>query len=464
MAIHRGIQSAIFYYLSCAPCSEARYRRKRKEEAKRGRAERELLEQAHPNFYRHPSPSSTNPYWQAEIDLGPQGLQRGKRKTQAADSRRRLRPQNYGSGSPSWDKIPPATASNDGSDSRWNFRRYQREDEELWGSTSNFGGSMYGDGLTRPQRARTKDSSRSDFSGYRNPQINDMHPATFTRVTTREEVMWMKQPPPVAAVISGKERASRSRSDSEGSRLSPAGMPLSRSVSHRIIEQKLKAVEAATAMSRESSSRASDSQQHDRRPGTAERDFAIAPIQSEPRERRRPSPIQILNDSEDSDDTVVRRPSLAPEPLNRLQARRIASRPALSTIASDEAVPSTIRSGLHTPEMAKENDVPTPVHSSDGSTDAYDQFTRRSALLVPGNALREKIFRNATDPGLGHGDTTIRRHGHRHEDSEDTVLALAPELVDLDSWVESEFDIIKWAHEFTKREVHPKERRASMDI
>ncbi|EME50095.1 hypothetical protein DOTSEDRAFT_68834 [Dothistroma septosporum NZE10] len=462
MAIHRGIQSAIFYYLSCAPCSDARHRRRRKEEAKGERAERELLERDHPNYYRHPSPSSTNPYWQAEIDLGPHGLQRNKRKTHTADSRRRLREQNYGSESPSWDQIPPVTAGSDDSDSRWNFRRYQREDEELWGSTSNFGGSMYGEGLTKPQRAMTKDSMRSDYSEYRNPQINDMHPATVTKVTTPEEVMWMKQPPPVAAVMSGKERATRSRSDSEGSRFSPAGRPPSRSVSHRMIEQKLKAVEAATAMSRESSSRTSDGQRHERRPGTSERDFAVDPLPNEAKEKRRPSPIQVFDHSEDSDDTVVRRPSLAPEPLSRLQARRIASRPALSTIASDEAVPSNMHSSLHTPEMTKENEVPTPIHSRDGSTDVHDHFARKSELLIPGNALRERVFRNATEPS--HGDYTTRRHGHRHEDSDDTMLALAPELVDIESWVEPEFDIIKWAHEFTKRDVNPRERRASMDI
>ena len=71
MAIHRGIQSAIFYYLSCAPCTGYSYRKKRRKEADRDRVAKHALEMEQPGLYRHPSPFATNVHWQTEIDLGP---------------------------------------------------------------------------------------------------------------------------------------------------------------------------------------------------------------------------------------------------------------------------------------------------------------------------------------------------------------------------------------------------------
>lgn len=456
MAIHRGIQSAIFYYLSCAPCAEARYRKKRRQEAAQTRAERELLQEEHPNSYRHPSPSSTNPYWQTEIAMGPTLVSRGKRKTNTADSQRALkagRLSSNASGEPSMVDLP---SSSDRNGSLRNFRSYQREDEELWGSTTNLDGSIYANSLPRPQRARTKDSS--DYRTYRNPPINDLHPATFTKVYSREDVMWMMQPPPVADVMSGKQRPPRSRSDSGGSCLSPTSSTMSRQVSNRPM---------ATPMSRESSSRTSHRPFGQRSPTTSERDFAISPVLAPQTDiPRRPSPVQNLNDSEDSTHTVIRRHSLAPEPIRRPVANRVASRPQLSTIASDSSIPGDVQALPNkTIERPKENSAPDATQSSDESSVFVDPYRRRSAILlgeeplqlmhdVGSKGVRDKVFRTATDIT----DAAHRVPGHKHEESEDAMV-VRPEL--FDSWYTPDFELPKWIHEHTKREVR---ERWSMDF
>ena len=143
MALHRGIQSAIFYYLSCAPCSDARHRKKRKQEARRDKADRELLEGQMPDLYRHPSPSSTNPYWQAEIALGPQPVSRnGKnRKTPTSESQRngngmlKTNDTHSSNGSMVASSVSVARTWSPEykNDSTSSFARHQRDDEPLWG-------------------------------------------------------------------------------------------------------------------------------------------------------------------------------------------------------------------------------------------------------------------------------------------------------------------------------------------
>lgn len=446
MAIHRGIQSAIFYYLSCAPCADARYRRKRKQEAALSRAERLALEEEESNVYRHPGePSSTNPHWQSEIALGPTLASRGKRKgNNGTGSKRVLQPGRFGSDASnvaSSVDLPHRTASND---SRWNYRPYQREDDDLGRSISNLDGSQYSGNPRKPERAKTADSSKSTGSSYcstRNPPINDMHPATVTKVTSREDVMWMMQPLPVADVMNGKERVSRSRSDSGGSRMSPAGTNLSRQVSHRLMDQKLRSGAcSATPMSRENSNRTvtPNGQRHDR---IEEHDFAHGP----PKDRRRPTPIAIVNDdSEDSAVTVVHNPQFE---ASKPQPRRAASRPQLYTIASDDTSPASPLPESGFDHTGRENEIPTPTQSSDESSANIENLTRRSTI-----AMTEKLLQPA--PVATQGKTFVAHH--KHADSE---LSIRPELID--SWYTPEFELPKWVHEHTKREVR---KRWSMDL
>ena len=477
MAIHRGIQSVIFYYLSCAPCSDVRYRKRRKQEAVRDRAERELLEAQMPNAYRHPSPSSTNPHWQTEISLGPTLPYRGKRKTQTAESQRALNKTNtqnsHGSNIPSSVDLPRSSSSDDRQDSKWNFRPYQRDDDELWGSTftdiplrNNLDGSQV-DGLTVPARARTADSTASSqYQSFRNPALNDYHPAIVTRVESRDEVAWMLQPPPVAEVMSGKERAPRSRSDSGGSRPSASGSArLSRHVSARIIEQKLRTAEAHMPpnMKREVSGRSTNStlrSSHDYRK-TDETDFASPP---EKRYKQRPAPLQ-LSDSTDSADTVIRQPTLAAQPQRAQQVRKKPSRPPLSTIMS-ESSDNTAYDKSYTPlATPKENALPNSRSSFDEDfhTEHRDKTSRRTELL--GNDSSLKAFQDADrkpivfDSQIFTESPTLERPLHGSDVEEIGRPIGDPEL--LDTWITPGFRLDKWVHEHTKREV---KKRWSMDI
>lgn len=211
MAIHRGIQSALFFYLSCAPCSEARIRKKRKQEAVWNRAERDALEEENPDLYRHPEPSSTNPYWQNEISLGP-AMNPNRRKGK------------NGRKSPREPGVLSSRASAADMDVHGNV---QREDEELWGNTQALDGA--GSVLQRPQRARTRPRGKSNettttqgtasttaYQNFRSPPVSDLLPPIVRTVHSREEVAWMMQPPPVADFMSGKGGISRSVSSRQG--------------------------------------------------------------------------------------------------------------------------------------------------------------------------------------------------------------------------------------------------------
>ena len=341
----RGFQSAIFYYLSCAPCSKLSYRRKRRKEYKRTKAEKAMNEMEE-GLYQHPSPFSTNPYWREEIAVGPgppvrkaQRNGRGKPETkQKKEKERQLPTGGVGSsadtGASSADTVVVDEGVDEVRDSEegWNKRRYQREDEILWGLEPH---STTSSGLSPLSRS----GSRSTYEYYaRNPAINDLHPPVVsTQPKNRTETLWMLQPPPKAKVMEGKERASlentptRSRSTSGGSNWSRgtakkgSDMNLGRQISERVLESKLKqgnlqlSAQSSAAMSRVSSARshrsaisaAAPGQPHDR---DAE---GLMPTRSSSLKRKHPQPPPISIASE--------RPLPSPPPV----------RPPLSTIPSE---------------------------------------------------------------------------------------------------------------------------------
>ena len=479
MAIHRGIQSAIFYYLSCAPCAEARYRKKRKQEAIRGRADREALEaELGPNVYRHPSPSSTNPYWQAEIAAGPALVSRGGKKKNASNNatsesragmKSSMTQRSNESGVPSSVDLSSGGASRDGRvDSKYHFQQFQREDEpwqssvsvERLASRSALDGSLTGNGITRPQRVKLR-----GFEPGKNPQINELHPATVTKINSREEAKWLMAPPPTADFMSGKERGSRSCSDSGGSsRLSArSGIPLSREVSRRIMEQKMRNGDGllTPTLSRESTiptANDPNGQRHDRS-ATDEIDFALDDSPTN-RAKRRPSPIQVQvsEDSTESTDTVIRKPELAPQPI---RTRKVASKPQLSTIVSE----SISAADHESTERPKEN-----IRHSDESIPERDRDARRSALATKDDSLqvlkelapRSAIFKSRvlSQQDLSHADETSKRVRMPSQDvGEERRHEGGPAL--FDSWYTPDFMLPDWIHEHTKREVT---QRWSMDI
>lgn len=416
MAIHRGIQSALFFYLSCAPCADARYRKRRKQEAINSQREALEIQQTAASYIHPGAPSSTNQHWGSEIALGPTLVRRGRKKTNTGESQRALQPGRVSSNS-------SHNASTTDVGQRMNLHVDQRDDEPLWGSSNVFDGSLYSGSIRRPPTARTAGSQSSMYHSNRNPAINEMHPPTVTKVSRREDVMWMMQPLPVAEVMSGKERPARGRSDSGGSRLSPSSTNLSRQASNRIVELRLRGdTPPSTDVSRQSSFRSAVRQRHDR---TNERDFFVSHSLEQSETHLAQSWVE---DSEGSVVTTLRKPELA---AIRHGSHRAGSRPQLPTVMSESELSK--QTALHSP---KENSIPVSQYSA-GSEDTTGGLVRRSTVAViekPANS----VFR------------------HKHEDSE---LSVRPEL--FDSWYTPEFELPKWIAEHTKREVR---ERWSMDI
>jgi len=258
MSLLKGIQSAVFYYVSCAPCTKLTYRRKRKAEATRARQETAGIEEQQPGLYPHPSPFSTNIYWHEEMALGPGPPMKrgGKDKGSRTGSRRELATAGQGSsmGSSADTTIVAEGGSPGLDDSRlsregWNKRRYQREDEELWGYDGSDAGGFDGvDGGRRGSSiglaglGRAGKTTPDRYYLARNPAVNDLHPPVVsTQPTHKSETRWMLQPPPSAKIMEGKVQANRSRSGSGGSsRRGGEAVSLSRRVGERLMEEKFK--------------------------------------------------------------------------------------------------------------------------------------------------------------------------------------------------------------------------------
>ena len=311
----RGFQSAIFYYLSCAPCTKLAYQRRRRKEHKRAQAEKAQNE-AENGLYTHPLPFSTNPYWKEEIELGPGPPQRRaardgkgksvKHKSGKGGISRQLQTGGTGSSADTVVEIEGVEQIVDSGEG-WNKKRYQREDEILWGledrETMSTGA---------PSMSRSGSGSKYQFYA-RNPEINDLHPPVVsTHPTNRSETRWMLQPPPKARVMDGKERANtpnRSRSGTGGTNSSRGSIKrvsefsLGRQVGERFMESKLKSGEhlpSSAAMSRDPSarstasarSRISQGQPHDRDTNT------LSPPRSDSLKRRQtpPPPISISSE------------------------------------------------------------------------------------------------------------------------------------------------------------------------
>ncbi|MCJ1468655.1 hypothetical protein MMC07_007284 [Pseudocyphellaria aurata] len=244
----RGFQSAVFYYLSCAPCAKIAYQRRRRKGAHRAKSEK-LPTELEQGVYRHPSPFSTNIYWNEEMAMGPGPPQKkGNRDRDKgkAESSRQLRSGGAGSsaltGTSSADTIVENESRNTEagcekqSSEGWNRRRYQREDEILWG----IGGDSTSEVISR------SGSASGSYYVARNPAVNDLHPPVVsTQPTHRNETKWMLQPPPSARIMEGKERVTRSRSGSGVSHQSDSSrkkddMSLGRKVGERLMEEKVK--------------------------------------------------------------------------------------------------------------------------------------------------------------------------------------------------------------------------------
>lgn len=161
-----------------------------------------------------------------------------------------------GSGATSTDASSPTVVEGSRiSGEGWNRKRYQREDEALWGheiqgptqrimdaiaKAGSTAGRLLEGRLSKSSPSVEEENPRSYYLA-KNPPVNDLHPPVVsTRPANREETRWMLQPPPAAKIMEGKERVNRNRADSNGSsRRGGEGTPLSRQVTERLVDAKL---------------------------------------------------------------------------------------------------------------------------------------------------------------------------------------------------------------------------------
>jgi hypothetical protein len=247
----RGVQSAVFHYASCAPCTGYSDGRKRRRAAKAATKVKEKLQLDDPDTYQHPPPTGTNPYWEEEIRMGPGPPPRRARRTNTGSTRgittagTQSSAMSKGGSSVEGDPPDDLRSSDDTIDEEtWNHKRYQREDEDLWGVdepsiplqhvSSGSSTGVTGYNLRRPGTARS-----TSYYSVRAPPVNDLHPPVVSMPSPDPaDNRWMLQPPPKASVMAGRERASnRSRSGSGAS--SRIELSLQRQLSTRRVQHRL---------------------------------------------------------------------------------------------------------------------------------------------------------------------------------------------------------------------------------
>ena len=362
MSIEVALQSVAFYVLSCSTCAKINHRRKAKVQAKRERAEKHELETEQPGLYRHPSPFSTNPYWDEEIMMGPGPP---KKKADKNSSQRGLTTAGPGSSyansstmSTDAASSPTAVEGSRISGEGWNLKRYQREDEALWGHDTHGPGQRILDAISRAgstagrlleerlNSRKTPTMVEEEPPKYylaKNPPVNDLHPPVVsTQPASRDETRWMLQPPPSAKVMEGKERVVRSRATSNGSsRKGADGSPLSRQVTEKLVDAKLQRgempyLEVGRVSSRpESKSKSLNrprGQRHERNE-TPDSIHSSDSSESSTRRRARPPRISVSPAAMISRDNIENIPIQVPAPAATEMRERV-TRPTLPTIPS----------------------------------------------------------------------------------------------------------------------------------
>lgn len=370
MSLDVALQSVAFYVLSCSTCAKINHRRKAKIQAKRERAEKHELETEQPGLYRHPSPFSTNPYWTEEIMMGPGPPKKKGDKSESKNaSQRALNTAGQGSSYASsgamstTDAGSSPTAATEGSrlsGEGWNLKRYQREDEALWGHDTHGPGQRIMDAiakagstagrliesrLSRGGSGPVEEENPGTYYLAKNPPVNDLHPPVVsTQPASRDETRWMLQPPPPAKVMEGKERVNRNRAGSNGSsRKGGDTTPLSRQVTGRLVDAKLQRGETMPSRedsgSKTPSSRRPRGQRHER--SRSQSLESSGSSEGGITRKRKPPPISVSTDGASSRDKAVH----IPIPSERSEMGEKPARPLLTTIISSSNIVPTVSSG-----------------------------------------------------------------------------------------------------------------------
>ncbi|KAH7068871.1 hypothetical protein BKA63DRAFT_421857 [Paraphoma chrysanthemicola] len=408
----RGVQSAVFHYASCAPCTGYSDGRKRRRAAKVAKKVKAKLQLEDPDTYHHPPATGTNPYWEEEMRMGPGPPPRRARRTNTGSTRAittagtQSSALSKGSSSLDGDHRDGLRLSDDTvDDDNWNRKRYQREDEDLWGiddppipiqqlpSGSSVG--VAGFHLKRPGTSRS-----ASYYSVRAPPVNDLHPPVVSLPSPDPaDNRWMLQPPPKASVMAGKERASnRSRSGSGAS--SRIELSLQRQLSTKQVMHKLERGQTPEmpSISRNSSySNLVSGQRHDRSRTPQLR----PPSASSSRRKKRRDTALSRSDTVSTHRSIgdhgdaISKSSSAPHSANNSDLKVIRvreSRPALSTIISsgsganelDNAAfyaRSTSDENTHPPKSESTHDRREFTYTTTTTTTSTPYFSRPRTTL-----------------------------------------------------------------------------------
>ncbi|KAK4250802.1 hypothetical protein C7999DRAFT_38169 [Corynascus novoguineensis] len=266
-----AVQSALFYFLACTPCNQLHTEHELRQRQKKEKQMRERIVLDQPHLYRQPDPFHTNPYWDEEIRMGPSlpkkrkgsdGLSKSLSQRRLTAASRDGRPSigtgssvvvslsELGSVASPRTSTSPVNAPGIGStptvmpeeypaspalsktvsistSADWNFKRYQREDEELWGHEPTWSGHKLMDAIKQAgssagrymesklglEKQVTDEDRYNFYSAPRNPPVNDYHPPVVSSKPAHKDALrWMLQPPPPAKVMEGKVPVTRSGS------------------------------------------------------------------------------------------------------------------------------------------------------------------------------------------------------------------------------------------------------------
>jgi hypothetical protein len=445
MSFPVAVQSAVFYFMACTPCNKILHRRKAKIKARKESEEKARVVAEQPHLYHHPDPFNTNPYWSEEIRMGPSLPKKGKGADSKTGSQRGLTtngsrdlasvgtvstiavgPQT-GTGnsvSPKTSTTPTpapmtlqgigsaptvvpeedaasATLSKTASVSTgddWNLKRYQREDEELWGHELSRTGQKLMDAIKQAgttagrfvesklgiEKEVTEEDRYNFYFSPRNPPVNDYHPPVVSsKPAHRDALRWMLQPPPPAKVMEGKTPVSRTASmmsvNSRRTVGTSDGMSMGRRVGERALEARIRngetpfedhGLHSTSSLNRTRSRRAAAS--------------AIAT-----KARRRTRSYSLSTESEDSMDEVDRR-------RGRRPSHRAVTTPDIES--EDSAHESAVRSlellsiGPH--HAAQKPRLPT-IMSTESASESVSrrplrEITNSSPSLDRNNSTKEE--------------------------------------------------------------------------
>jgi hypothetical protein len=408
MSFSVALQSAIFYICACTPCAQAREHRNSKRQAKKDREEKIRMEMEMPHLYRHPDPFNTNPYWSEEIQMGPSlprkktgnkstsqralnGTGRESRSGSTTASSIAMSSSNIGSSPTVVPEDGDLTLSTTLSVSEdWNKKRYQREDEELWGRDISLAGQKLMDAikqagtsagriieatLGKEPKPVTEDDRYNFYASVTNPPVNDYHPPVVSqRPKYRDAAKWMLQPPPPAKVMEGKVPVSRSTSmASQASRRTATDGPaLGRRVHEKMISAKLRMGEMPT----EPELAATLPRPANRRKNTSSSRGGLS-------QRTARSRSLSLESSDASDELKKRRRPRARPPINpdydssedENYMARVAQRPKLPTIMSSQAPSVREGQGLDQGKPPKSQEIssqPSSLHDISNITSQPD--------------------------------------------------------------------------------------------